>query len=79
MSASSVEQRLAALEAEVAELKKRLAARGEPGASWLDARWGAFANDPAHEEAMRLGAEWRKRENAKSLRRPKKKRRNVRS
>jgi len=79
MSASSVEKRLAALEAEVAELKKRLAARGEAGASWLDARWGAFAGDAAHEEAMRLGAEWRKRENAKSLRRPKKKRRNVRS
>ena len=79
MAASTMEQRLAALEAEVAELKRRLTAQGESGASWLDARWGAFAGDGAHAEAMRLGAEWRKRENAKSLRRPKKRRRNTRS
>jgi len=79
MSASSMEQRVAALEAEVAELRKRVTAQSESGASWLDARWGAFAGDAAHAEAMRLGAAWRKRENAKSLRRPKKKRRNVRS
>jgi hypothetical protein len=79
MAGASVEQRLAALESEVAELKRRLAAHSESDAPWLDARWGAFAGDPAHAEAMRLGAQWRKRENAKSLRRPKKKRRNVRS
>ena len=79
MPNSNVEKRLQALEEEVAELKKRLAARIGQGTSWLDERWGAFAGDAAHAEAMRLGAEWRKRENAKSLRRPRKKRRNVRT
>lgn len=82
MSSSSVEKRLEALEAEVAELKRRVNGGQEPKKTWLDERWGAFANDPLYVEAMRLGAEWRKKENAKSLRRPKKakkKRKNVRS
>jgi hypothetical protein len=79
MAASNVEKRLQALEAEVAELKQRIAARTDHGASWLDQWWGAFANDPAFEEAARLGSEWRKRENAKSLRKRPKKRKNVRS
>jgi hypothetical protein len=78
MSTSNVQRRLEALEAEVAELKRQLQAQAQPS-SWLDRWWGAFANDPAHEEAMRLGREWRKRENAKSLKKRPKKRKNVRS
>ena len=81
MAHSNVEQRLQMLETEVADLKRRLADRGQLGGSWLDQWWGAFANDPAFEEAARLGAEWRKRENARSLRSRSKsrKRKNVRS
>ena len=77
--ATNIEKRVQALEAEVAALKQRV--NGDQGgkSSWLDTRWGAFANDPAYVEAMRLGAEWRKKENAKSLRPLKKKRKNVRS
>jgi len=76
---SNIEKRLQALESEVAALKNQLQAQGEKGKNWLAERWGSFAGDPAYVEAMRLGAEWRKKENAKSLRRPKKKRKNVRS
>lgn len=80
MSATrNVEKRLQALEAEIVELKRRLEAPRQSTGSWLDQWWGAFANDPAFEEASRLGAAWRKRENAKSLKKSRKKRSNVRS
>jgi hypothetical protein len=75
----SIEKRLEALESEVAALKSQLQAVGETKKNWLEERWGAFAGDPAYVEAVRLGAEWRKKENAKSLKRPKKNRKNVRS
>jgi hypothetical protein len=57
--AASVEKRLAALEAEVAKLKERLDAANEPKKDWLKGIVGAFANDPAFEEAMKLGRRWR--------------------
>lgn len=78
MASIRIEERLQSLEAEVAELKRRLGEPVNESTDWLKLRWGAFAGDAAYEEAMRLGAEWRKKENAKSLRRPKKKRKNVR-
>ena len=59
MAAKTVEQRLATLEAKVAELSARLDGK-RPGNPWLDVVWGAFADDPAaHEEATRIGREWR--------------------
>lgn len=58
MSAQTVEQRLAALEAEVAELKKRLGPQ-EAAKHWVDKIYGTFANDPLYEEAMRLGRKYR--------------------
>ena len=82
MAASNIEKRLEALEAEVAALKRQVNGGADSNRTWLDERWGAFANDPLYVEAMRLGAEWRRKENEKSLRRPKKskkKRKNVRS
>jgi hypothetical protein len=59
MSNKELEMRVIALEAEVAELKARL--KGKRVADpWLEVVWGSFADDPAaHEEAMRLGREWR--------------------
>jgi hypothetical protein len=59
MASSKLEVRVSALEVEVARLKERL---GEPGVpsrpDWRNVV-GSFANDPAFEEAMRLGREWR--------------------
>jgi hypothetical protein len=54
----TVEQRLAALEAEVAELKKRLDP-AKPAQHWVDKIYGTFANDPHYEEAMKLGRKYR--------------------
>ena len=58
MASSKLEVRVSALEAEVARLKERLEELGVP--SRPDSRnvVGSFANDPAFEEAMRLGREW---------------------
>ena len=73
MASSNVEQRLRALEQEVAELKRQLAARPSPTDRWWERVWGAFAGDEAYQEAMRLGRQWRERENAKSVRKTKRK------
>jgi hypothetical protein len=57
MSAQSVEQRLSALEAEVARLKEKVAP--EPSLPWWEKFAGMFAHDPIFLEAMRLGREYR--------------------
>jgi hypothetical protein len=59
MAAAEVELRLAALEAEVAQLKQRLEENVEPKKHWVDKVAGAFADDPDFLEAMRLGREYR--------------------
>ena len=51
----SVEQRVEALEKEVAELRAQLA---EMKPDWRRSI-GAFANDPVYDSAMKLGREWR--------------------
>lgn len=57
----SLEERMAALEAEVNQLKQQLTTK-EPQrhVSWWEQRFGAFQNDPLYDEAMRLGEEYRK-------------------
>ena len=61
MATASVEERLAALEAEVAQLKERLEAEHpESKVPWWERRFGAFKDDPLYDEAMRLAAEYRK-------------------
>ena len=60
MSSQTVEERLAALEAEVVQLKQQRSASEEPMLPWWEQRWGAFKDDPIYDEAMRLGAEYRK-------------------
>ena len=59
MAAPQIEQRIAALEAEVARMKKQLARAVPSEGDWLSEIYGAFENDPIYEEAMRLGREYR--------------------
>jgi len=61
MATASLEERVAALEAEVERLKQ--ARMGEPAKTempWWERRFGAFKDDPMYEEAMRLGVEYRR-------------------
>jgi hypothetical protein len=60
MPSQTVEERLAALEAEVVLLKRQRSTSAEPQVPWWEQRWGAFKDDPMYDEAMRLGAEYRK-------------------
>ena len=59
MASAELEQRVAALEAEVARLKVKLDGDSKPAQPWWEQIAGTFANDPAYEEAMRLGREYR--------------------
>lgn len=62
--ATELERRVATLEAEVERLKARL---DEPPAvaPWWERISGAFADDPAFEEAMRLGRKYREAQRPK--------------
>lgn len=59
MAIGTVEERLAVLEAEVAQLKrgKKMADKTIP---WWERRFGAFKDDPMYEEAERLGTAYRR-------------------
>lgn len=59
MAVPQIEQRVAALEAEVTLLKQKLEAVTKPTTPWWQQIVGTFADDPAFEEAMRLGREYR--------------------
>lgn len=59
MAAPEIELRVAALEAEVSQLKQRLDTVTQPAKPWWQEIYGTFANDPLYEEAMRLGREYR--------------------
>lgn len=72
MASESLEQRLAALEAEVAELKDRLNDRDFKKDGWKGIV-GTFLNDPYYEEAMKLGREYRESLRPKKKKKKKKK------
>jgi hypothetical protein len=57
MSQTNVEKRLVILEQQVARLTEKLG--GEPEIPWWKQIYGAFADDPIYDEAMRLGREYR--------------------
>ena len=59
MSNTELENRISALEKEVALLKSKIEKEEKSKAPWWKERIGIFADDPAHEEAMRLGREYR--------------------
>lgn len=54
----TVEERLAQLEKQVAELNDALAQIKKPKDGWMKS-FGAFKDDPDYESAMKLGREWR--------------------
>jgi hypothetical protein len=60
MAAISLEERVAVLEQEVARLKRERKEAVKGSAPWWERRFGAFKDDPAYDEAMRLGAEYRR-------------------
>ena len=55
MASADLEKRVKALEDEVAKLKVKLESSGSEGTPWWKQISGIFADDPAFEEAMRLG------------------------
>ena len=60
MASNNLEQRVAALEAEVTRLKVLLEEKKAPEPLGWRKVIGSFADDPAaFEEAMRLGRQWR--------------------
>ena len=60
MTNKEIEKRLAVLEAEVALLKSKAEKKVETNElPWWKQIIGTFADNPAHEEAMRLGREYR--------------------
>lgn len=59
MAPVEMETRLAVLEREVAELKSRIEKSPASDAPWWERIAGTFAGDPAHDEAMKLGREYR--------------------
>ena len=60
MTNIEIEKRLAVLETEVASLKSKVEKKDDKNEiPWWKQHLGIFADDPAHEEAMRLGREYR--------------------
>jgi hypothetical protein len=57
-STSQLEQRIAALEAEVTKLKSQMEAM-QTTSPWWEQIAGTFQHDPMYEEAMRLGRQYR--------------------
>jgi hypothetical protein len=58
-AALKIEARLAALEAEVEQLKQKIEGPKPEPKPWWESIVGAFADDPDFLEAMRLGREYR--------------------
>lgn len=58
MPAASLEERVGALEQEVAKLRAQVGSASSPQ-PWWDRIFGTFADDPIFDEAMRLGREYR--------------------
>lgn len=59
MATVRLADRVAALEAQMIQLKAKLEELTGAKVPWWQAIAGTFANDPTYEEAMRLGREWR--------------------
>ena len=60
---ASIEQRLAQVEKELAELKSDVRSL-RPSRNWIDAISGTFKDDPEFDEVLRLGKEIRNADKA---------------
>jgi hypothetical protein len=60
MATGHIEERVAALEAEIVRLKKRLSRGSMSPRPWWEEIAGGFANDPIFEQAMKLGQQYRR-------------------
>ncbi len=58
MASSSLEKRVAALEEEMAVLRRRIEAVA-PTEPWWERVAGTFEHDPVYEQAMKLGRKYR--------------------
>jgi hypothetical protein len=58
MSEPSIEQRLAAVETAVRDLQRRLA-NVPSSPNWLEQISGSFKDEPAFEEVLKHGRQWR--------------------
>lgn len=65
MTIAELEQRVLALERELAEVKSSL--KKTPSRESALATFGTFANDPGFDEMVRLGREYREKVNRESL------------
>jgi hypothetical protein len=70
MVSAKIELRVAALEAEITQLKEQVQKGFPPGRDWLDEVYGAFADDPDFQEAMRLGRKYRESLRPRAGKRP---------
>jgi hypothetical protein len=59
MASASLEERVQALEEELARLKAELKRGAKSKQPWWEQIAGTFANDPVYEEAMQLGRKYR--------------------
>jgi len=64
MTIAELEQRLVAVERELAELKMELKQKQKRG--W-ESTFGIFANDPVFDEVVRQGREWREQVNRETM------------
>ena len=66
MATVPLRQRVEALESEVARLKAKLENGPPPSKPWWEQIWGSFAGDPAFQEAVRLGRQYREAQRSKN-------------
>ena len=62
---SEFEDRVSALEADVAELKERIASRPQ-SRNWIKAVSGSMKDEPAFDEVLKLGRAFRESQNGAS-------------
>jgi hypothetical protein len=60
MATQSLEERVAALEAAVSRLEQAPSGGEKLPIPWWEKRFGAFRDNPLYDEAMQLGAEYRR-------------------
>lgn len=61
MSSTTLEERIVAIESELAELKQELAKqKSQASVPWWQRHFGAFKDSPYYDDAMRQGAEYRR-------------------